>query len=245
MQPLLTWTVEEQGGRIVVTLRGELALVDTALLRARLMKCLAEQPDAVLVDLSSMTVSDHTALAVFTVVVRQAELWPGTPVLLCAPIPDTARQLARGRFGRLPVYESLAEAAQAVDTGLATTLSIADELLPIAGATRHARDMATEACTRWNLPHLIGPASLVASELVSNAIAHAGTMMTFRITRRPRYVHLAVHDGSPEEPKLTPPADATVPGGRGLLLVASVAVRWGSLPSKDGKVVWATLAADP
>ena len=31
-------------------------------------------------------------------------------------------------------------------------------------------------------------------------------------------------------------------GGRGLLLVDEVATQWGSMPSRDGKVVWATLA---
>jgi hypothetical protein len=32
-------------------------------------------------------------------------------------------------------------------------------------------------------------------------------------------------------------------GGRGLLLVDSFAVDWGWLPTSDGKVVWASLAA--
>jgi hypothetical protein len=39
--------------------------------------------------------------------------------------------------------------------------------------------------------------------------------------------------------------DAMAPGGRGLQLVAKMAAHWGWLPSRDGKVVWATLATQP
>lgn len=127
----------------------------------------------------------------------------------------------------------------------ATPLTIAEQLLPVAGEARHARDIVTEACSRWNLPHLIGPASLVASELVANAIEHAGTMMTFRITRRNRYLHIAVQDGSPEKPRLMPLANPRLPRGRGLHLVASIATGWGCRPNRDGKVVWAALTAQP
>jgi anti-sigma regulatory factor (Ser/Thr protein kinase) len=82
----------------------------------------------------------------------------------------------------------------------------------------------------------------VTSELVSNAIDHAGTMMNLRLTRRPRYLHIAVRDGSTTAPRRAPLPDPSASGGRGLHLVASMAVRWGSLPSEAGKVVWATLA---
>jgi anti-anti-sigma factor len=242
MSPPLTWIADEQDGVALLTVHGELSLAVTANLRTTLMKCLAEQPDALLVDLSGMSVVDSTALAVFTAVVRQAAMWPGIPVLLCEPQRATAALLAGGGFGRLQVHRSLTEAYRVIEAGTAGPPALVDQLLPIAGTARHARNMATEACTRWSLPELIGPAALVASELVTNAIEHAGTMMTLRISRRPRYVHLAVKDGSVREPALTRPVEA-VSGGRGLLLVDSVAVHWGWLPCRDGKVVWAALAA--
>jgi anti-anti-sigma regulatory factor/anti-sigma regulatory factor (Ser/Thr protein kinase) len=241
----LSWTVDTRDGRAVVAVRGQLDLAGTVPLRTALLKCLAMQPEALILDLAEMSIADNTSLAVFTAVVRQAEMWPGTPVLFCAPTPRTAALLARGRFGRLRVHGTVAAALRGLETGRVTTSSFADQLLPVSGAARHARDIVTEACSRWGLPHLTGPGSLIASELVTNATVHAGTMMTFRITLRQRYVHIAVHDGSPQEPVLMPPADPWVPGGRGLLLVASMAVRWGCMPSRDGKVVWAVLAARP
>ncbi|MDT4993244.1 MAG: hypothetical protein QOH97_3136, partial [Actinoplanes sp.] len=180
--------------------------------------------------------------AVFTALILQAGVWPGIPMLLCAAKPEVAEALTSGRYGRLPVHTTMAEGRAVVAAGRGGPPAMVDRLLPTTAAARHARMMATEACTRWSLPDLIGPACLIASELVTNAAEHAGTIMTLRISRRPRYLHLAVRDGSPVEPKLHRP-ELTEPGGRGLLLVDSVAVRWGAMPCRDGKVVWATLAA--
>lgn len=241
MNAPLAWTVERRDGLAVVDLRGCLDLRCTFQLRLTLLKCLADQPRALLVDLSAMELREPTALAVFTAVTSQAARWPGTPVLLCGPAPGIRQLLERRRYGRLSLHRSVRDAVREVSTGTAAVIAVSDMLLPVAGAVRYARDLATGACLSWDLPELIGPVSLVVSELVSNAVEHAGTMITLQITRRDRYVHVAVRDGSREEPRLNPPADATVPKGRGLLLVASLAVHWGSLPSHEGKVVWATL----
>lgn len=242
MNAPLAWTVERRDGLAVVGLRGGLDLRGTSRLRLDLLKCLADQPRALLVDMSAMELREPTALAVFTAVTSQAARWPGTPVLLCGPTPRTRQLLERRRYGRLSLHPSLRDGLRAVNTGTAATAAVSDQLLPVAGAVRFARDLATGACLSWDLPELIGPVSLVVSELVSNAVEHAGTIITLQVGRRDRYVHVAVRDGSREEPHLDPPADARVLKGRGLLLVDSLAVHWGSLPSHEGKVVWATLA---
>ncbi|WP_433306282.1 ATP-binding protein [Actinoplanes sp. CA-030573] len=238
----LGWTVNDHDEHAVVAVYGRLDLRGTPALRTVLLKCLAEQPEALLVELSAVELCDETALSVFTAVSRQAAQWPGTPLLVCAPPPDIAELLERGRYGKLPVYRDLEEGRRAMADGRAVVPSLSDSLFPIPGAIRHARNLATEACATWGLPELIGPASLVASELVTNAIEHAGTMITVQFTRRKRYMHVAVRDGSPVEPVL---AEEVTAGdrGRGLKLVDSVATHWGWLPSRDGKVVWATLAA--
>ena len=238
------WTVDNREGCAVITLHGALDLPGTLPLRTALLKCLSEQPRALLVDLSGMELQEPTALSLFTALARQATRWPGTPVLLCAPRPDARTFLERRRYGRLSVHPGLDDALRAVGQRDAAMSAIRDELLPVAGAVRHARNLVTEACLAWDLPDLVGPASLVVSELVSNAVEHAGTMMVVQITRRHRYVHVTVRDGSRNEPRLVPPAGPTALRGRGLLLVDRLAVHWGSLPSYDGKVVWATLAAN-
>ncbi|RZU54092.1 anti-anti-sigma factor [Krasilnikovia cinnamomea] len=238
----LDWTTVNEGeGRAVVTVRGRLDLATAPSLRQALLKCLAEQPEALLIDLSGMEVAGSTALSLFTSVARQAASWPGTPVLLCAP-PAVATELEHGRYGKLTVHPDLDAARRAAPHEGTATRSVFDRLLPVTGAVRHARDMATDACARWGLPHLTGPACLVVSELVANAVEHAGTMITLQICHRGRYLNIAVHDGSPTPPELIKLQALDRERGRGIMLVDSVAAHWGWLPSREGKVVWATLA---
>ena len=238
----LTWNVTERDGCLVMSLHGRLDLPGATGLRTALLKSLAEQPAALLVDLSGVTGFTDLAPSVFTATVRQAATWPGIPMLLCGARPEVAVALGSGRFGLLPLQESLAAGLATVAAGEAAPPMISDQLLPILGAPRHARDVTTEACARWLLPDLVGPACLIASELVTNAVEHAHTMMTLQLSRRSRYLHISVRDGSPVEP-VQREAGASDLGGRGLKLVGSLAVHWGSMPCREGKVVWATLAA--
>ena len=96
------------------------------------------------------------------------------------------------------------------------------------------------------MAHLAGPATVVISELVSNAVEHAGTDLVVTVALRGRYLHLSVHDDSRQPP--VPTAEGKggplVPvRGRGLHLVAGYATAWGSAPVGGGKTVWATLRA--
>ncbi|MBO3742856.1 ATP-binding protein [Actinoplanes flavus] len=231
----------DDGANLVIAVIGELRLTDTVPLRERLLKCLAEQPGALLVDLTGLHVEQAPSLAVFTAVLRQAARWPGTPVLLYGPPAQTRRLLLAGAFRRLPLYDDRAGAIAHLHDERRSRPSVIDQLLPVSGSARHARDVATEACLRWDLPHLVAPASLIATELVANVIDHVHTMMTLHLTLRPRYLHVAVRDGSPVPPDPPGKIRPETAGGRGLLLVGELAHSWGWLPSKDGKVVWASL----
>ena len=234
-------SVGRDGDDLLVALTGDLGLRDVAPVRLRLLKCLAEQPDALLLDLTELSVAEPLALSVFAALTRQAARWPGTPVLLCAPRPATRDLLAVGVHHRLPVFDTTAAAQAHAWQERLTLPSVIEELLPISGAARSARNMATDACLRWDVPHLVAPASLIVSELVSNVVDHAHTMMTLRLSLRSHCLNIAVRDGSPVEP--VPPGDvpAEADGGRGLFLVKATAHSWGWLPTDDGKVVWAAL----
>ena len=233
---------DEGDNLLVAALDGELGLSDVVPLRIRLLKCLAEQPEALLVDLSGLTVSEPLALAVFTAVNRQAARWPGTPVLLCAARPQTHALLTGAAFRQLPLFATVDHGRRHAGSARRTLPSIFDGLLPISGAARQARNVTTDACLRWDLPDLVAPASLVASELVSNVVDHAHTMMTLRLSLRRRYLSIAVRDGSPVAPEAPGPETPGGSGGRGLFLVQATAQSWGWLPTDGGKVVWAALA---
>ncbi|MDR7277460.1 ATP-binding protein [Catenuloplanes atrovinosus] len=110
-------------------------------------------------------------------------------------------------------------------------------LLPLPGAARQARDLATEACLLWSLPHLIVPIALIASELAANAVEHAGTMTTLTVTRHVDHLRVSAVDGSP-----VPPTEARP--GSGLALLQACASQWGWRTVTGGKEVWAVLSTD-
>jgi anti-anti-sigma factor len=232
--------VEPRAAYTLVRLVGTLGRMSSPRLRAVLRTCLADQPDAVIVDLSRMTVADSSALAAFAALAKQAARWPGIPFLLCCASTAVVRLLTGGLFRSLSVCPTLADAESQLRQGPATAM-LTEDLLPVSGAGRRARELVTDACARWGLPHLAGSACILATELVANAAAHAGTMLQLRIALRRRHLHLAVRDGSPAPPRRRSP---DLDGGRGLLLVDAVALAWGHLLTADGKVVWATLARE-
>jgi anti-sigma regulatory factor (Ser/Thr protein kinase) len=82
-------------------------------------------------------------------------------------------------------------------------------------------------------------AELLTSELVTNALLHAGTDLTVHVERSNEdgTVRIAVDDGSDHAPSVGEP-DTGALGGRGLPLVASLASRWGWEPMPFGKRVW-------
>ena len=128
-----------------------------------------------------------------------------------------------------------------MDESSRTPLSVVEDLLPVREAARSARNIITDACVRWDLPHLVGPASLIVSELASNVVDHAHTIMTLRASVRRSSLYLAMYDGSDAVPILR-----TVTGpmerGRGLHLVDALSTAWGYRLEHGGKTVWATVA---
>ncbi len=226
----------------VVRFGGPLELASAAIAWNLLVKVLAEQPDALVVDLSSITIDDPQVLLVFGALARRAGVWPGVPVILVAPDADLRLALHHHAVDRqLAVCAGRGEAI-VMARSAPLPLRLRESLLPDPGAARHARDLATEACVRWRLPDLVPAASIIASELVTNAVRHAGTPLELVLARTERYLHIAVRDQDPRPAVLQRPT-LLATGGRGLMIVQRTALSWGSTPAQDGKVVWATLSA--
>ncbi|WP_327149097.1 ATP-binding protein [Nocardia sp. NBC_01329] len=79
----------------------------------------------------------------------------------------------------------------------------------------------------------------VSDELVSNARRHARSPHICRLmVDGHSWFRIEVNDASPVSPRIRRP-DHT--GGRGLLLVAQLAARWGTDYREGGKTVWAEL----
>jgi len=93
----------------------------------------------------------------------------------------------------------------------------------------------------WKLPQLSGVAQLIISELVTNAIRHAGGDIEVTVALGEYYLHLYVRDRDRHIPRLFS-ADSIEPEySRGMKLVDGLAAGWGTTPRPYGKSVWATL----
>jgi anti-sigma regulatory factor (Ser/Thr protein kinase)/ABC-type transporter Mla MlaB component len=241
--PGLTWLAEPQSAGVLLRMAGRLDLTTVVDLRTSLDKLLAQQPAAIVVDLSEVTVADDLALTAFTAFARAAAGWPGCPVLLSASTAHPRAMLDRMAVSRtLPVYSDPAEALAAADA-MPAPRRYHRQLPATPAAAASARQVVAEACRAWGLAQLAGDAELVATELVANAVRHAaGSDLHLLVILRQRFVHVSVRDGSPQPPRRVLPDPETGEGGRGLILVDAVARGWGSTPIPDGKVVWATLS---
>jgi anti-sigma regulatory factor (Ser/Thr protein kinase) len=123
------------------------------------------------------------------------------------------------------------------------------------GGSRRALEMSAAgpadiaAARRVATVHLRGAgvanvdnAVLVLSELVTNAVLHAGGADRIVVGCSAGWVHISVHDRKAGQ--VHPRNDAAV-GGHGLRIVDRVAENWGSRPLDGGKAVWARVAAAP
>jgi hypothetical protein len=211
-----------------------------------LRKCLAEHPTAIVVDLlefddplaasASMWVAINRKAAALEPPVRLAlAVAPGTP------LRERLTRLGVERF--FPVRSTPADARASVSGTLPWTQRLQliqrapDEL-----STCAARNLVGAACEAWRMPDLLHPARIIVSELVTNAVEHAGTDVTVTVWRRGAGLHLSVRDGDPRLPQLLDPSSGA-PGerGTGLRIVGARATAWGAMATRDGKLVWATL----
>lgn len=110
-----------------------------------------------------------------------------------------------------------------------------------------ARAELRTALARWGLGCIEDAASLVLSELLTNAVRHGGVPgreIETRYIPMPEGLRIEVHDASEMRPLMAMRGeDAT--GGRGLPVVDVLAERWGVTDrTGPGKLVWAELTAE-
>ena len=106
-------------------------------------------------------------------------------------------------------------------------------------AVRRARGLVRDRLARWDLDHMAHPTMLLVSELVTNAIRHAGGRLTLRLIREGGLV-CEVFDSSDGRPRVRhrDDGDDMAESGRGLQVVGRLARRWGVRRTAGGKVVW-------
>ncbi|MFJ5035996.1 SpoIIE family protein phosphatase [Streptomyces sp. NPDC088560] len=110
-------------------------------------------------------------------------------------------------------------------------------------AVREARGFVHACLSDWGLADLSDDLELITSELVTNALVHAGGDVDLRLRASGDRVRLEVRDSDSAPPvptvySLTDEGSARAEHGRGLYLVDALARTWNVSPSGRGKTVW-------
>jgi PAS domain S-box-containing protein len=110
-------------------------------------------------------------------------------------------------------------------------------LPPQAASVGQARRLVRAELIDSGREDLIDAAELLVSEVVTNALVHAGTPIDVSARVGGTGLRVEVGDGSPNLP--APRHHATMAGtGRGLRLLQQMVDSWGAYPYADGKIVW-------
>ncbi|WP_436758261.1 ATP-binding protein [Streptosporangium sp. V21-05] len=119
-------------------------------------------------------------------------------------------------------------------------LSRAIAIPPVPRGVRRARAWVRAVLDRWQLPQIVEPVELVASELVTNAVqhTHGEEPVSLLLAYAAGTLRLEVRDGdSASIPVVKTPSPMEM-DGRGLLLVEGCTDRWGVRLTAQGKAVW-------
>ena len=236
--------VEQHGNALVVTPAGLLDVSTAPQLRDTLLKCIADQPSAVIVDLADLELWRTYTLSVFTVVARRTAEWSGIPLILVAS-PKVEERIgvhARAIARFLQVVPNVEAALAAVRQPPIRRL-VRLRLPPDPYSALTTRRTVAATCELWGCAHLIHDAVAVASELVANAVVHAGTDAVLRLELRRGLLTVAVSDENAGQPILgSPVGDDLRAEGLGLVIVNAICRTWGSTSTTTGgKIVWAVL----
>ncbi|AZP20793.1 SpoIIE family protein phosphatase [Streptomyces aquilus] len=114
---------------------------------------------------------------------------------------------------------------------------------PVGRSVASARSFVRDTLQGWGFADIVDDAVVLTSELVTNAVVHAGTAADVLCLRSDDGVRIEVADRYPEReiPLQGHPATMGSPdreGGRGLQLCAALAGRWGVDYTPTHKQVW-------
>lgn len=227
------------GGELMLTANGQ----PGSDMAADLFAALADGAQVVVCDLRSASVSTSDAVAMLHPVTRYLSAWPGAGVVVICPAYSKVRSALRSmtRPHTLVLSESAEEGLDQLYSRLPPLQQTQVHLAAQLTSPRASRLFVARSLLDWHLISLVAGASLVVSELVTNAVVHAASTVDVTLSRADGRIQMLVADqgaGHPQ-PRVDEP-EQHVLGGRGLLLVQAVTRGWGVLPARPGgKTVWA------
>ncbi|QEU97189.1 ATP-binding protein [Streptomyces kanamyceticus] len=127
---------------------------------------------------------------------------------------------------------------------------VTERLSPTPRGARLARRLARYHLDGWGIPYdseLSNAAEAIVAELAANAVTHGrvpGRDFELRLTLHADTLRVEVSDTRAERrpPQEPEPPEPDAESGRGLVIVAALAVEWGVAGRPVGKTVWAELS---
>jgi anti-anti-sigma regulatory factor len=235
------WTAAGLGAPVVLRLAGHLDVPSVPMLNDALIRCLADEPDLVVLDFTAVSSVNRDGTTALPSLADRARAWPGASLVLAGASGEVGAVLSD--VVRLPVYPTVLAALARADGGGQAGSRVRLALEPSTSAAATARRLIDKVCLEWNLLTLRDTARLIVTELVSNAVRHAATAIQVTVSHTDDAIHIGVRDHSTAPARRGDPVPPTVEGGRGLLVVDLMSRAWGTTPTHDGKAVWATLSS--
>ena len=203
------------------------------------------RPDLIVLDLAMPRLDGFEALP------RLHEVAPRARVVVLTAHDDAdleGRARSLGAVGYLDkrlrpaqLVEGLAAMAGALEVvGQAVEQAVTEARSRLAAEPQSAgsaRRFVESTLEDWDCADSLEVVKLLVSELVTNAVLHAGSDAEVVVQLTPSVLHVEVLDQSPVMPVLRRPGEDDT-SGRGLALVDNFATAWGTRRLAHGKSVW-------
>ncbi|HET9769759.1 MAG TPA: response regulator, partial [Acidimicrobiia bacterium] len=195
------------------------------------------QPDVIVLDLGLPDLAGHEVLTQLRAVARQAQV-----VVYTGSVSRDSFALARDVDAYVAKDRDVTYLVELlVELGRKGRQSATLEVGPAVSDVGLARRFLVTHCERWGCTDVLEDAQLVVSELVTNALLHAGSRCELAMAFRNGWLRIEIRDPGSGGPEVQA-ADSESEHGRGLLLVSAMTNAWGMEPLEPtGKVVWAEL----
>jgi CheY-like chemotaxis protein len=198
------------------------------------------QPDLVVLDLVMPVMGGLDALP------HIREVSPNSRIVILSSLPREKMEEHTRAQGAVGYVEKSTSPDRLFDEIMvaANVLEIAHEILnrgiELVGtveAPRTARRFIEETLHSQEDEAFVEKIQLLISEVVTNAVEYSQQEIHVEVFIQPSSIRVEVTDKSTDLPKLRIP-EADSPTGRGLMIVSSVADRWGVNTFDEGKTVW-------
>ncbi|MGH3938786.1 MAG: ATP-binding protein [Pseudonocardiaceae bacterium] len=222
----------------LIEVYGELRLDTVPGLRTAALKVMASSPSAIVLDLAGLEHVEELSVSIFRALGRMAAAAADGELIIATACSTTLAALHRSAPLYVRVFNTREQAVEAAERAPARR-RVTRQLPADLHASRIARRVLHDVCNRWRLDALRDVALMIVTELVTNAVEHAGSPIELCVTVRQQILRIEVSDRSTVLPVSS--LSRAIRTTHGLRLVEALASRWGVVPTSWGKTVWADL----